>query len=293
MTRYVSGDASKELRKNVEPNDANKLLQARFLYDTLQAAGVTDEKGKYIPLIVMSSPSLDHRSRLSHRERKAVSRGDFAPFATRALETVRRNGYNRIHAAGYSMGTIAARAVELAGSKDLDVLSGSYVGDAPHFKNRHPRHPLPLGILLPYMTDSAGTPYAGNWATANGLQPRKEGAEQGESYSPMHMFGNHNQLVNLAIGKGLSRNGFSAALAYMNNQSIPTTVSWSESKLMRGFESYITSQPDALELAGNGLLKLFRAKDAPHISGENPVFLTDVMVRSLLFAQEVRSAHAD
>jgi hypothetical protein len=89
----------------------------------------------------------------------------------------------------------------------------------------------------------------------------------------------------LAIARGLSRDGFSDALNYMNKNRIPTSVSWSESKLMKGFETYINTQPDALELAGRGLLQLFRAKNAPHISGENPVYLTDVMVRSLLFAQ--------
>jgi hypothetical protein len=285
MTRLVNGDLSPAEAKAVEPNDANKLLQARFFYDTMRQAQLTDESGKSLPLIVISSPSLDHHSTLSRSERKDVSRGDFTPFAYRALEVVHNSGYNRIHAAGYSLGTIAARAVQLAGRQDIDVLSGNYVGDAPHFKQRRPIRPLPLGILKPYMLDSMGTPYEGNWATANGLQPRKDGAERGESYSLRHWFGNGNQWVNLAIARGLSRDGFSDALNYMNKNRIPTSVSWSESKLMKGFETYINTQPDALELAGRGLLQLFRAKNAPHISGENPVYLTDVMVRSLLFAQ--------
>src|SRR5437016_1628580 len=133
-----------------------------FFYDTMRQAGLTDESGKSLPLIVIASPSLDHHSTLNRNERKSVSQGDFSPLAYRALEVVHNSGYNRIHAAGYSLGTIAARVVQLAGRQDIDVLSGNYVGDAPHFKQRHPVTPLPLGILKPYMLDSRGTPYEGN-----------------------------------------------------------------------------------------------------------------------------------
>lgn len=288
MARRITGDLGTEETKKVEPNDANKLLQGRFFYDTMRRAGITDTSGRSLPLTVISSPSLDHHSTLDRSERKQVAGGDFTPFAKRALDVVRHYNYNRIHAAGYSLGTIAASAVELAGERDIDVLSGNYVGDAPHFRQRHPIRPLPLGILRPYMFDSLGTPYKGNWASANGLLPRADGVNSGESYSLGHWAGNGNALVNLAIAKGLSVDGLSKVLGYMNTHRIPTTISWSESKLMQGFEDYITAQPDAKELAANGLLKLFRAKNAPHISGENPVFLTDVMVRSLLFAQTIK-----
>jgi hypothetical protein len=259
----------------------------------MRLAGVRDEAGDTMPIVVIASPSLDHRNTLTHQERKTVAHGDFEPFARRGLEITRKLGYNRIHAAGYSLGTIAARAVEIAGQHDIDVLSGNYVGDAPHFRDRHPRQPLPVGILRPYMLDSVGMGYENKWVSANGLLPRKEPADRGESYSLGNWFANGNALVNLAIAKGLSLDGFSHTLQYMKQQRIPTTVSWSESKLMKGFEDYLVVQPDAGELAKNGLLRLFCARKAPHLSGENPVFLTDVMVRSMLFAQSARSSQTD
>jgi hypothetical protein len=290
MAEYIASPKDSKKKYAANPNDANKLLQAKFLYDSMPFAEIKDGIGKNMPVIVVSSPSLDHRTTLDRRERHAISSGDFSPMANRALDIAMLYNYNRIHAAGYSLCTIAARAVELAGGKDFDVLSGNYVGDAPNFKSRRPVQPLPLGILLPYMFDAGTKKFENNWAAANGLLPRKEGQERGESYSLRHWFGNGNALANLAIAKGLSRNRFSETLDYMTTHGIPTAVSWSDSRLMRGFSEYIEGQPSAVELAGRGLLKLFRAKEAPHISGENPVFLTDVMLRSLKFAQAVRTA---
>jgi hypothetical protein len=269
---------------NVQPNDANKLLQGQFLYETAELAGITDIEGRTVSGIVVSSPSLDHKSPLNKDERKAVARGDFGPFAIRALDIVRSLGYGRIYAAGYSMGSIAGSAVRLAGTRSIDVLAGCYIGDAPNFKKRRPRNPLPLGILYPYMFDSIGSKYKGDWIS-DGPDPRTDIARNGEGYDAIgHWFRNGNFKVNISIGKGLSRDGLTDTLDYMHRHDIPTTLSWSESKLMRGFEDYLNDSVPAQLLAANGILKTFRAVDAPHISGENQVFLTDVMLRSLLFA---------
>ncbi len=286
MAAYVEDREATEVPEGVEPNDANKLLQGRFFHDTLKVAEATDEVGEYIPVIYVGEPSLDHTSPLNKNERGLVAQGDFTPFAARTLDIVRRHGYSRIYAAGYSMGTIAASAVRLAGEKGIDVLAGCYVGDAPHFKDRHPRQPFPFALLLPYMFDSVGSGYKGDWI-ADGPEPRLDIARNGEGYNAFgHWFGNGNLKANLAIGKGLSRAGLPATLAYMSQNKIPTTISWSESKLMKGFEDFIYQDPSADQLAVDGLIKLFCARKAPHISGENQVFLTDVMLRSILFAQE-------
>lgn len=290
MAAYIEDREAAEVPEGVEPNDANKLLQGRFLYDTLKLAGLTDPEGNHLPVLVITAPSLDHTSPLDKKGRQAVIKGDFSPFARRALEIVRRAGYQRIYAAGYSLGTIAASAVRLAGKEGIDVLAGCYVGDAPNFKTRRPRKPLPLRILFPYALDSFGLDYQGPWI-ADGPEPRLDIARNGESYNAVgHWFGNGNFLVNRAIGIGLSIKQLPDTLDYMKRHKIPTTISWSESRLMRGFESFINQDVSAEQLAHDGLLRLFCARKAPHISGENQVFLTDVMLRSIIFARECQTA---
>lgn len=285
MAEYVSDRKAEKKPESIEPNDANKLLQARFLKDSMDRLGFTDSEGRYLPLVVMSSPSKDHKSPLSKNERQIVATGDFSPFAKRALETVTSLGYGRIYAAGYSMGSIAANVVGSAEAHNVDILAGCYIGDAPNFKDRFIKRPVPLSLLLPFMFDSVGSPYKGDWIN-DGPEPRIDIARNGESYDAIgHWFGNGNLAVNLATGIGLSRNRLKDTLKFMNNKNIPTAISWSESRLMKGFYDFVKGEQAAVCLAAKGLLNLSRARQAPHISGENQVFLTDVMLRAMKFAQ--------
>jgi hypothetical protein len=285
MVDYVNDRGAKKTPKNIEPNDINKLLQARFLYDTLDVAGITDDEGRRLPVAYFSAPSMDHTSPITAKERRKIARGDLSPMAARPLEYVRNLGFNRLYVAGYSLGAIAAGAVRLAGDRDMEVLAGCFVGDAPNFKNRYPRRPLPFGAMVPYMADSLFYGYEGDWIN-DAPEPRRDIARNGESYDALgHWFTNGNFKVNLAIGQALSRKKLPETLVYMSDNHIPTAISWSESRLMKGFEEFINNEPSAEQLAMDGLLALYCARRAPHLSGENPLFLTDVMLRSVKFAR--------
>jgi hypothetical protein len=102
--------------------DDNMALRGKFTYEALQAAGITDEKERPLPLLFLGAPAGDGRYNLNKQQRKQVAAGDLAPAAANQLELVRRKGFGTVAMLGFSQGgSMAAAGARIAHSKELDV----------------------------------------------------------------------------------------------------------------------------------------------------------------------------
>ena len=296
VNAYIAGDVS--LANKINSNSWNMAIKHYFLHEVIKTASVHDTEGKTLPIMVIPSPSGDHKRKYNGTCNANIRDGNFSPYALDSLDAVRDAGYNRIHLIGYSLGAMVARSiVEKASFKNIDVsnvtlaepaLIGGLLKTVKAYTNIGERQPSPEPIAS---TDEQkiGTWTDGSPKLITNLDATPAGWINNITSAPKN---NLDLLIGLAkpekfkdfiksdIGKQPGK----------TNGLMPVTLAYSAfSRMSVGFEELISESPALATLKKLRLLQVLRAdghiaiKDQ-HGFGEHHPYYADMMARGIIFA---------
>lgn len=102
------------------PLGVSNLLRGKFLQETLKNAGIKNQKGDTLPIVMFASPHLGHNLKFSRGERQTIASGELTPLTDRYLGVFPDVG--KLSILGHSQGANAA--VELDNiSKNTDLVA--------------------------------------------------------------------------------------------------------------------------------------------------------------------------
>ncbi|HEU5004799.1 MAG TPA: hypothetical protein VFT49_01795 [Candidatus Saccharimonadales bacterium] len=104
----------------------NMLVRAEFIRRVAKEMGVTDDKGKLKPVIMIAAPGPGHGLRLTQADREEIEHGNLGPAAKELLEGIKRYDMGKVAMLGFSQGAdvaLAGAQEAYSGNFDVDALS--------------------------------------------------------------------------------------------------------------------------------------------------------------------------
>lgn len=124
----------------------NALVKAEFIRQVAQNLGITDDRGDFKPLIVIASPGFRGSNvYFTSDQRQRLKDGDFEPFVSKALGTIKQRGFGRVSLLGFSQGADMALAAAIFASESHIDAQGLAIGDPVSVEDRKVR-----GLLLDF-----------------------------------------------------------------------------------------------------------------------------------------------
>jgi hypothetical protein len=119
----------------------NMLVRGEFVRRVAKFRGVTDDEGKYKPVILLANPDLrDCNLRyIDKTDTELVRQGEFGPHAKELLGAVSERGFGRVSLAGFSLGAdmvLAAGREAYSGNLDVAAIA---IGDPVGVESRSRR----------------------------------------------------------------------------------------------------------------------------------------------------------
>lgn len=204
----------------------NMLIRHEFIRLCAENAGVRDEDGKLLPVIMIASPSVSSELVLDESQLRTIRKeGRFSVAAEELMRPVRERNFGRVALAGFSQGAdMATSAAESAYSAQLDATSLT-IGDPAGVTRRGI---LELGIdfmrSAPTLKDNVMAGGVEAVKIAQGLH-----AEIKPEQNDMLIFARSAlNKVNRSLWRGLTRDGFHETIGNViaSNNLDQIVVAW-------------------------------------------------------------------
>lgn len=260
------------------PLTPNVLGTAEFMRLVAKNYGITDQDGKYLPVIVTANPGLGGTElEMSRKDRKKIRQGDFGPIVAEDLKAIESLDIGRVAVMGSSYGgDKSARAASYiaSGIANLD-LTAVAAHDPAGVEERSKK-----ALRKDFM--AAGIPDMKDAIARSGLDFKKEVVD----YKDMLNFGISSLYrSNKAIKAGLTR--ANAPIDLM------ATIAQKPSSLRKIYVAYgaesAIAKPAAIEpaleklreIADDGLLTSVKLLGAKHSEGDNIPKIAAVFAQAL------------
>ena len=264
--------------RGLDTSRISNLISADFTREVLKQSGVTDEKGKYLPVLAFSSPSLDWHPKIDRQTKVVDLLGQSIAYTVRAI------GYKSLHLAGVGLG--ASVVGDLAGNKadyfgktitEPPKIESMLLSEYPSYTKRTMSE-----VLRAYVCDGKDLKINNTWSDQGPLPRIKLADDDKEKYSPKNIF--HRNLVNNSrVLSEMAENKLRSALEVAVDEEIPVTIEFGEaSKVGGGVKKAIAD----LKLGILDMQILKSTGCTPHAHTENSVFIADAVARSIRFAKD-------
>lgn len=293
--RHAAAALKNNFTKGFDSNTANNLIKHGFTFDVMKALGIRDGEGKTIPVVIVSSDSVDYQPSLSRKQKKAQKKGDLSVYADNAEAVLEHEGYGCVHVGGYSQGASVGHAM-LARSTNLDVVSAT-LAEMTTYKDRSTGE-LAKNYLLdkPAPKNESGIKSEGKW-TESGPESRRE-LESIQNRAMVTMA----QTIAL---KGAWRTALALRHGTMQADLItavqkrggvfPLSIGWNgtssithdiEDRLIRPYPNEALDPFRAAKMLRLAKAIGHEAAGAPHLAGESPLYYALLMGQSVAWATQ-------